>query len=208
MGWYTSHLRAAVPYAHLNCIATIVRTVDDSCNSVNYTLFCHHSLTFVSSLYHTSYTATISHTCMHRSRVSITSHASHDHITCIDNIICIDHVTSIDHIARITWSRHKYRSHHVHRSHHTHHMIASHVSITSCASIASHVPHALIASHICMHWSHQMIASHVSITSYSSIAYIHASIASHASMLMFTIGFNTHDCLHRVDARSDDLNKK
>ena len=32
---------------------TVARTVDVSCKSVNYTLFRHHSLTFVSSLYHT-----------------------------------------------------------------------------------------------------------------------------------------------------------
>jgi len=32
---------------------TVARTVDVSCKSVNYTLFHDHSLTFVSSLYHT-----------------------------------------------------------------------------------------------------------------------------------------------------------
>ena len=71
------------------------------------------------------------------SHVSITSHASHDRVTCVDHIVCIARITGITCIDRIAYMNAS---------------IASRVSIISYASITSHtcvshVSHALIALH-------------------------------------------------------------
>ena len=55
------------------------------------------------------------------SHVPITSHASHDRVTCVDHIVCIDRITCITCIDRIAYM---------------HASIESHVSIISYASIA------------------------------------------------------------------------